>query len=251
MINNIEKDKQIFENSSEKINNGDSNTINTLNNFFQKQELTSNLNNINPYLNKNNNNIYKSYNVYDTTIGKQNKNNQQFIIENCFHYSYNGRILNDLKSFYTNENKEITNIKNNNIESNNNHFPKNNSQAIVLPVNIIQRDKTSNIDGKINNLLEKEYYKDDCCKICCEKFWKVMRNISIVILLILLNLYGLLLIILLIFSLITCNCQQILDYFERCFDYIKKVSKFDDSCRCCDCSERCYNLCSKCCKFKK
>ena len=63
MINNIEKDKQIFENSSEKINNGDSNTINTINNFFQKQELTSNLNNINLYLNKNNNNIYKSYNI--------------------------------------------------------------------------------------------------------------------------------------------------------------------------------------------
>ena len=45
-------------------------------------------------------------------MGKQNKNNQQYIIKNdCFPYSYNGRIPNDLKPFYTGENKEITNIK--------------------------------------------------------------------------------------------------------------------------------------------
>ena len=37
----------------------------------------------------------------------------------------------------------------------------------------MERDKTSNIDRITNNSLEEEYYKDDCCKVCCEKFWKI------------------------------------------------------------------------------
>ena len=254
MIIKKEKDKQIIEKSSETINIEDKNTINTISELNQKEELNivSNLNNINPDLNKKIN-IYRSYNFDNTTIGKHYKNNQQSIIENnCFSSRYNNIIIKDLKSFNTNENKEITNIKNNNVEINNNPLHIKNSEANELPVNIIEGNKTNNIDGKINNSLEKEYYKDkdDRCKICCEKFWGMFCKICGVLLLILLFLYGILLIIIFILSILSCSCEGVLKCFENLKDYIEGLSDCQKGCNCCcNCADCCYK-CYKSCKFK-
>ena len=253
MIIKEEKDKQIIEKSSETINIEDKNTINTISELNQKEELNivSNLNNINPDLNKKNN-IYRSYNFDNTTIGKHYKNNQQFIIENNgFSYTYNNINIKDLKSFHTNENKEIDNIKNNNVETNNNPLHIKNSEANELPVNIIEGDKTNNIDGKINNSVQKEYYKDkdDRCKICCEKFWGMFCKICNVLLIILLFLYGIFLIILFIISILSCSCQGVLTCLGSLVNYIEDLSNLEKGCDYCGCANCCYN-CYKSCKFK-
>ena len=137
------------------------------------------------------------------------------------------------------------------METNNNPLHIKNSEANELPVNIIEGDKTNNIDGKINNSVQKEYYKDkdDRCKICCEKFWGMFCKICNVLLIILLFLYGIFLIILFIISILSCSCQGVLTCLGSLVNYIEDLSNLEKGCDCCGCANCCYN-CYKSCKFK-